>query len=81
MTRGDDAEGGLLSDIAQWIETLAPFGENYKHHATGEGKTNHSLTAPIAKGELDFGTWQQIFYAEFDGNREKRILIKIVGIS
>lgn len=85
----NDAESGLLHDIAKWIENLAPFGENYRHHQTGEDNgdahlksylTNHALTAPITKGRLDFGTWQQIFYAEFDGNRNKRILIKIMGI-
>ncbi len=85
----NDAESGLLNDIAKWIENLAPFGENYRHHQTGEDNgdahlksylTNHSLTAPISKGRLDFGTWQQIFYAEFDGSRNKRILVKIMGI-
>ncbi len=85
----NDAESGLLHDISHWIENLAPFGENYRHHQTGEDNgdahlksylTNHSLTAPVTKGRLDFGTWQQIFYAEFDGNRAKRILVKIIGI-
>jgi len=86
----NDAEPGLLSDISQWIENLAPFGKDYRHHQTGEDNgdahlksylTNHSLTAPITKGRLDFGTWQQIFYAEFDGRRNKRILVKITGIT
>ncbi len=85
----NDAESGLLSDISGWIEDLAPFGRDYRHHQTGEDNgdahlksylTNHSLTAPITEGRLDFGTWQQIFYAEFDGRRNKRILTKIVGI-
>lgn len=85
----NDAEGGLLSDISQWIEGLAPFGRNYRHHQTGEDNgdahlksylTNHALTAPITGGELDFGTWQQIFYAEFDGKREKRVLVKVAGL-
>jgi secondary thiamine-phosphate synthase enzyme len=85
----NDAESGLLSDIAKWIENLAPFGQDYAHHQTGEDNadahlksylTHHSLTAPVTKGKLDFGTWQQIFYAEFDGRRDKRILVKIVGI-
>src|SRR6185437_14270892 len=83
----NDAESGLLHDIAQWIENLAPFGKNYLHHQTGEDNadahlksylTNHALTAPVTKGRLDFGTRQQIFYAEFDGQREKRILVKVV---
>lgn len=85
----NDAESGLLSDISKWIENLAPYGLDYRHHQTGEDNadahlksylTNHSLTAPITKGRLDFGTWQQIFYAEFDGLREKRILVKITGL-
>lgn len=85
----NDAEGGLLSDISKWIENLAPYGEDYEHHHTGEDNgdahlksylTNHALTAPITKGQLDFGTWQQIFYAEFDGRRTKRILIKVTGL-
>lgn len=85
----NDAEGGLLHDISLWLERLAPFGLNYQHHQTGEDNgdahlksylTNHSLTAPVTAGRLDFGTWQQIFYAEFDGRREKRILVKITGL-
>ena len=86
----NDAESGLLNDISNWIENLAPFGENYQHHQTGEDNgdahlksylTNHALTAPVTHGRLDFGTWQQIFYAEFDGRRKKRILVKITGLS
>ena len=85
----NDAESGLLHDISQWIENLAPFGKPYRHHQTGEDNgdahlksylTNHALTAPITRGRLDFGTWQQIFYAEFDGMRKKRILVKTMGI-
>jgi secondary thiamine-phosphate synthase enzyme len=86
----NDAESGLLSDISKWIEQLAPYGENYAHHQTGEDNgdahlksylTNHALTAPITRGQLDFGTWQQIFYAEFDGKRDKRILLKFTGMA
>ena len=85
----NDAEIGLLNDISEWIEKLAPYGLNYQHHQTGEDNgdahlksylTNHSLTAPVTNGKFDFGTWQQIFYAEFDGNRNKRILVKITGL-
>jgi len=85
----NDAESGLLHDIARWIEGLAPYGENYLHHQTGEDNadahlksylTHHALTAPITQGRLDFGTWQQIFYAEFDGCREKRLLVKVMGL-
>jgi secondary thiamine-phosphate synthase enzyme len=86
----NDAESGLLKDISSWIEKLAPFGLPYLHHQTGEDNadahlksylTNHALTAPVTKGRLDFGTWQQIFYAEFDGLREKRILVKVTGLA
>jgi secondary thiamine-phosphate synthase enzyme len=86
----NDAESGLLSDISQWIEKLAPFGKDYAHHQTGEDNgdahlksylTNPSLTAPITRGKLDLGPWQQIFYAEFDGRRPKRILVKVMGIA
>jgi secondary thiamine-phosphate synthase enzyme len=85
----NDAESGLLHDISQWLEKLAPYGKNYLHHHTGEDNgdahlksylTNHSLTAPITQGRLDFGTWQQIFYAEFDGQRTKRVLVKVTGL-
>jgi secondary thiamine-phosphate synthase enzyme len=86
----NDAESGLLSDIAEWIENLAPFGEPYRHHGTGEDNgdahlksflTNHALTAPVTRGKLDFGPWQQIFYAEYDGKREKRIVVKVTGLA
>ncbi len=86
----NDAESGLLEDISEWINNLAPYGRVYHHHQTGEDNgdahlksylTNHSLTAPITNGRLDFGTWQQIFYAEFDGEREKRILVKVTGLA
>ena len=85
----NDAESGLLQDIARWLEGLAPYGQDYRHHQTGEDNadahlksylTNHALTAPITKGRLDFGTWQQIFYAEFDGSRDKRLLVKVMGL-
>jgi secondary thiamine-phosphate synthase enzyme len=86
----NDAESGLLEDISTWLEGLAPFGRDYRHHQTGEDNgdahlksflTNHSLTAPVTAGALDFGTWQQIFYAEFDGRREKRVLVKVTGLA
>lgn len=86
----NDAESGLLHDISEWIEKLAPYGLKYRHHQTGEDNgdahlksylTNHSLTAPITRGQLDFGTWQRIFYAEFDGMRSKRILVKVTGLA
>lgn len=86
----NDAEAGLLTDLSKWIEKLAPFGQNYEHHKTGEDNgdahmksylTNHQIMIPITKGRLDFGPWQQVFYAEFDGLRHKRILVKICGLT
>lgn len=80
----NDAELGLLRDIAQWIERLAPYGENYQHHQTGEDiedahlksyLTHCVVTAPVTHNKLDFGRWQQIFYAEFDGLKDKRLLV------
>lgn len=85
----NDAESGLLNDISQWIEKLAPFNPAYQHHQTGEDNadahlksflTNHQITVPVTAGRFDFGTWQQIFYAEFDGQRDKRVLVKVLGI-
>jgi secondary thiamine-phosphate synthase enzyme len=85
----NDAEIGLLNDISEWIEHLAPFGKNYQHHNTGEDNgdahlksylTNHALSVPVTHAKLQFGTWQQIFYAEFDGKRDKRVLVKVMGI-
>src|SRR6185437_14016829 len=86
----NDAESGLLNDISGWIEGLAPFGRDYDHHQTGEDNadahlksflTNHAVTAPVREGRLDFGTWQHFFYAEYDGRREKRILVKVTGLA
>lgn len=86
----NDAESGLLEDISKWIEKLAPFQANYRHHQTGEDNadahlksylTNPSLSLPVTSGSLDLGTWQQLFYAEFDGKREKRILVKVTGLT
>lgn len=85
----NDAESGLLHDISQWIEKLAPFRKDYLHHRTGEDNgdahlksflTNHQIVVPVTNGRLDFGTWQQIFYAEYDGRREKRVLVKVMGL-
>ena len=85
----NDAESGLLEDISKWIENLAPFGLDYRHHQTGEDNadshlkaylTNNSLLVPITGGRIDFGTWQTIFYAEFDGKRDKRITVKTMGM-
>lgn len=84
----NDNESGLIQDIDEWLEKLAPFRENYRHHKTGEDNgdshlksllLHQSVTLPITKGKLDLGTWQRVFYAEFDGQREKRVIIKIIG--
>ena len=85
----NDAESGLLNDIALWIENLAPYGVNYEHHQTGEDNgdahlksylTNHSLTAPITNGTLDFGTWQQIFHLECDVRaRDRKVVVTVLG--
>jgi len=84
----NDAESGLLEDIDEWLEKLAPFNINYRHHRTGETNgdahlknllVHHEVIVPITEGKLDFGPWQQIYYAEFDGQRRKRVIIKVMG--
>jgi len=84
----NDDESGLIEDIDEWLEKLAPFRKNYKHHHTGEDNgdshlkallINHEVIAPITAGKLDFGTWQRIFYAEFDGQRDKGVIVKVMG--
>ncbi|MGB9105853.1 MAG: secondary thiamine-phosphate synthase enzyme YjbQ [Terriglobales bacterium] len=84
----NDNEPGLLHDIDQWLETLAPFRPDYRHHETGEDNgdshlkailVHHQVILPITAGRLDLGTWQRVFYAEFDGRRSKRVIVKILG--
>jgi secondary thiamine-phosphate synthase enzyme len=84
----NDAEDGLIADIDEWLEKLAPFKEGYRHHRTGETNGDshlkslmigHEVIVPITKGRLDFGPWQQIYYAEFDGQRSKRVIVKVMG--
>jgi secondary thiamine-phosphate synthase enzyme len=84
----NDAESGLIADIADWLEKLAPFRPDYRHHQTGEDNGDahlknlligHQVLVPVTRGKLDFGPWQQVYYAEFDGQRRKRVLIKIIG--
>ena len=84
----NDEESGLKKDFLNWLETLAPEKINYQHHQTGEDNADAHLkrtimgrdvVVAITKGGLDFGPWEQIFYGEFDGQRDKKILIKIIG--
>jgi secondary thiamine-phosphate synthase enzyme len=87
----NDDERGLHRDYAAWLETLAPFDaspQRYAHNRTGEDNADAHLkrqvmgrevVVAITNGALDFGPWEQIFYGEFDGNRNKRVLIKVIG--
>ena len=84
----NDNENGLIQDIDAWLETLAPYKRGYHHHETGEDNgdshlkallIHHEVIVPITNGRLDFGPWQRIFYAEFDGQRSKRVLVKVMG--
>lgn len=84
----NDEESGLKQDLMEWLETIAPFKAEYRHHRTGEDNADahlkrtllhHQVILPITKGRLDLGPWEQIFYAEFDGQRRKRVVIKIIG--
>lgn len=84
----NDAENGLIQDIDEWLEKLCPFRENYKHHRTGETNGDshlknlligHQQVVPITQGKLDLGPWEQVYYAEFDGKRRKRVIVKILG--
>ena len=84
----NDAESGLIQDIEDWLENLAPARPNYRHHRTGETNgdahlknllVHHQVILPISGGEVDLGPWQQVYYAEFDGQRPKRLVIKAMG--
>ncbi|MCU0229159.1 MAG: secondary thiamine-phosphate synthase enzyme YjbQ [Bryobacterales bacterium] len=84
----NDAEDGLIADIDQWLEQLAPFRSDYRHHRTGETNgdahlkslmVHHQVIVPVTAGRLDLGPWQQVYYAEFDGMRPKRVLLKAMG--
>jgi secondary thiamine-phosphate synthase enzyme len=84
----NDNESGLIEDIAAWLEKLAPAKPDYHHHQTGEDNADahlksmlvhHEVIVPITAGRLDFGPWQRIFYAEFDGQRDKRVIVKVMG--
>ena len=84
----NDAESGLIQDIDEWLEKMAPFNRDYRHHRTGESNgdshlksllVHHEVIVPVTAGKLDFGPWQQIYYAEFDGQRRKRVIVKVMG--
>ncbi len=84
----NDDESGLIQDFDEFLEKLAPQGKPYRHHGTGEDNGDahikrqlmgREVVVALTNGKLDFGPWEQIFYAEFDGRRKKRVLIKIIG--
>jgi secondary thiamine-phosphate synthase enzyme len=84
----NDNEEGLIQDIDRWLEQLAPFKEDYLHHETGEDNgdshlkailVHHQVMLPVKDGALLLGTWQRVFYAEFDGQRSKRVLVAVMG--
>lgn len=84
----NDDEQGIIQDIDEMLEKLAPSGKPYRHHLTGEDNgdahlksllVHHQVIVPVTDGKLDLGPWQQIYYAEFDGQRKKRVVIKIMG--
>ncbi len=84
----NDDEEGIIEDIMEWLEKLAPFRKDYKHHKTGETNADahlknliihHQVIVPVTDGDLDLGPWQRIFYAEFDGQRRKRVIVKVIG--
>ena len=85
----NDWEDGLIHDFQVWLEQLAPSGKNYRHHQTGEDNADahlkrtlmgHQVILPITAGKLDLGPWEQVFYAEFDGQRKKRVVVKAIGV-
>jgi len=84
----NDAEDGLIQDIDEWLDRLAPARPEYRHHRTGEDNAeahlknlllHHQVIVPVTAGALDLGPWQQIYYAEFDGQRPKRVIVKVMG--
>ena len=86
----NDDERGLLEDFEKWLERLAPHAPvgEYRHNDTGEDNADahlkreimgRSVTVAVTDGGLDLGTWERIFYGEFDGRRKKRVLVKVIG--
>src|SRR5689334_16278973 len=85
----NDWESVLSEDFQVWLEKLAPAGLRYRHHQTGEDSADahmkrtlmgHQVMLPITGGGLDLGPWEQVFYAEFDGQRRKRVVLKVMGV-
>ena len=85
----NDWEDGLIEDFQVWLEKLAPAGLPYEHHRTGEDNADahlkrtimgHQVIVPVTAGALDLGPWEQVFYAEFDGRRKKRVIVKVMGV-
>jgi secondary thiamine-phosphate synthase enzyme len=85
----NDWESGLIEDFEEWLERLAPARPDYRHHRTGEDNADahlkrtimgHQVVVPVTGGRLDLGPWEQIFYAEFDGQRRKRVIVKVMGV-
>lgn len=84
----NDEEPGLWKDILDWVEQVAPENPNYRHHRTGEDNgdahlknllLHHQVILPITNGRFDAGPWQRVFYCEFDGQRNKRVIVKVIG--
>lgn len=84
----NDNEPGLWQDLWEWLEQLAPFRPDYRHHRAGETNADahlkrsllhHQVVLPVTDGQLDLGPWEQVFYAEFDGQRRKRVVVKVIG--
>ena len=86
----NDEESGLKKDVMKWLEELAPGKPDYLHHQTGEDNADahlkrtimhHQVILPVTSGKLDLGPWEQVFYAEFDGQRKKRVVVKVMGVA
>lgn len=84
----NDAESGLISDFQEWLKKLVPLDKQYRHNLTGEDNAyahlmrtimGREVVIAITDGKLDLGPWEQIYYAEFDGQRRKRIMVKVIG--
>jgi len=85
----NDHESGLWHDIMTWLEGLAPTGLDYEHHLTGEDNADahlkrmilgHQVIVPVTNGTLDLGPWERVHYGEFDGQRSKRVVLKVFGV-